>query len=198
MSAVQRDHSLGEGVYFAPEDYIGFLRRIVIFMVDAAVLVGLMFAFAFLSVFVFDDYFADESGESLFWIWYFFVWVYLTILKASRIRTVGYWVTGARILTLRGTKPSVFRMTYRFLLNLYSPFNLLFDLMWVGVDQDQQSLTDRFSGTCVVRKNAQPAGRSEIHFSYYTALCFCYFYPCVIHSCESREIADADRVVVET
>ncbi|WP_339736293.1 RDD family protein [uncultured Gimesia sp.] len=187
MPAVQRDRSLGEGVYFAPEDYIGFRRRIVIYVVDGAVLVGLMFAILFLTLFFFDDYSDDDPTDSVFWIWVFFIWLYLTVLKASRVRTVGYWITGARILTLRGTKPSVFRMTYRLLLSLYSPFNIFFDLMWVGVDQDRQSLTDRFAGTCVVRKKSQPAGRSEIHFAYYTALCFCYFYPCAIHPRETGE-----------
>lgn len=189
MSAVQRDRSLGEGVYFAPADYVGLRRRLVIFVVDGAVLVGLMFVIAFLSLFVFEDYSEDSSGERLFWIWYSCVWLYLTVIKASPIRTVGYWVTGTRILTLRGTRPSVFRMTYRLLLNFYSPFNLFFDLMWVGVDQDRQSLTDRFAGTCVVRKHAEPVGRSEIHFAYYTALCFCYFYPRVI---PPREIVQGE------
>ncbi len=176
MSTVQRDRSLGEGVFFAPEDYIGFMRRIVIFMVDAAVLLGVLFVLLVLSLFVFDDYSEDESRASLSLIWYSFIWFYLTVLKASRVRTVGYWVTGARILKLRGTRPSVFRMTYRFLLNFCFPFNLVYDLLWTLVDEDRQTLTDRFAGTCVVKNSAQPSGKSAIHFICYTALGFIYAY----------------------
>ncbi|HCO26192.1 MAG: hypothetical protein CME31_04545 [Gimesia sp.] len=175
MAGARRDCSLGEGVYFSPEDYIGFRRRLVIWLVDLIVVCMLGALIKFVSVDLTDD--QDMTPD---FVWQFCAWAYLTVLRSSPVRTVGYWVTGARIVTLQGTRPSVFRMTYRLLLNLYSPFNILFDMLWISVDQDHQSLTDRFAGTCVVRKNSQPAGRSEIHLAYYTALFFIYFYPCVV------------------
>lgn len=175
MAEVSRDRSLGEGVYFAPDDYLGFRRRLIISLVDITVV--LLFWIPIGIVFLYVPY---ESVLIPDLAWYFCCWCYLAVLRPSRVRSVGYWVTGARILTLRGTKPSVLRMTYRMLLNLYSPFNLLFDLLWVGVDRDRQSLTDRYAGTCVVRKQAEPAGQAEIHYACYTAMTFVYFYPCVV------------------
>ncbi|MCR9234446.1 MAG: RDD family protein [bacterium] len=192
MAGVSRDRSLGDGVYFAPEDYIGLRRRVVIFLVDATVLLGVLFALAFFSLFLSEDYVDEESGKGLSWIWFACIWFYLTVIKASRLRTVGYWVTGARIITLRGTKPSVWRMTYRALLNFYSPLNLVYDLLWVGVDRDRQSLTDRFAGTCVVRKRAEPVGRAEIHYTYYTGMSFLYFYPCVVLPRETEELVEVE------
>jgi uncharacterized RDD family membrane protein YckC len=175
MGGAQRDCSLGEGVYFSPEDYIGFRRRLMIWLVDLIVVCMLWVMIKIVSFGLTDG--QDMTPD---FVWQFCAWAYLTVLRSSPVRTVGYWVTGARIVNLQGTRPSVFRMTYRLMLNLYSPFNILYDLLWVGVDQDHQSLTDRFAGTCVVRKNSRPVGRSEIHLAYYTALSVLYFYPCVI------------------
>lgn len=42
MPVSQRDHSLGSGVYFKPSDYIGLGPRILIFFVDAVVLLLLI------------------------------------------------------------------------------------------------------------------------------------------------------------
>lgn len=173
MTEYQHDRSLGEGVYFAFDDYIGIMRRIIIFMVDATVLLALLVAIEIVYVLLTDDFVSSTIPIS---VWSFSVWGYLTIVRASRIRTVGYWVTNARILNLRGTKPSVFRMTYRLLLSIFFLYNIFYDLIWATVDEDRQSLADCFAGTCVVKKNSSPQGRSEIHFTYYCAIGFVYFY----------------------
>ncbi|HAH47201.1 RDD family protein [Gimesia sp.] len=190
MAGAQRDCSLGEGVYFLPEDYIGFRRRLVIWLVDLMVVCMLLALIKIVSVSL-----TDEQDMTSDFVGQFCAWAYLTVLRPSRVRTVGYWVTGARIVNLQGTRPSVFRMTYRLLLNLYSPFNLLYDLLWVGVDQDRQSLTDRFAGTCVVRRKSQPAGRSEIHLVYYTALMFIYYYPRVVPPREIVEVNEPETIL---
>lgn len=187
MAGVSRDRSLGDGVYFAPDDYLGFRRRLIIFLVDVSVvfLFWTLIWIVYLSV-------PYESVLIPDLACFFCSWCYLAVLRPSRVRSVGYWVTGARIVTLRGTKPSVLRMTYRLMLNLYYPFNLLFDLLWVGVDRDRQSLTDRYAGTCVVRKNAVPAGQAEIHYACYTAMTYVYFYPCVVLPRANGEAAEVE------
>ncbi|QDT98232.1 RDD family protein [Gimesia aquarii] len=172
MPEYQHDRSLGEGVYFTSDDYIGIMRRIIIFMVDVTVLILLQ---ALITI-VHDLLTGDYVSETPIWIWLFCVWGYLTVVRASRIRTVGYWVTNSKIVNLRGNKPSVFRMTYRLLLSTFMSFNYIYDLMWSAVDEDRQSLTDRFAGTCVVKKNSAPQGRSEIHLANYCALGFIYVY----------------------
>lgn len=175
MPGYQRDRSLGEGVYFAPDDYIGVMRRVIIFVVDTTLLFVLLIAIEIVydMLSLSDEFFGVSIPEL---IWFFCGWTYLTVIRASRIRTVGYWVTNSRVLNLRGNKPSLFRMTYRLLLGIFIPFTFIYDLLWAAVDEDRQTLTDRIAGTCVVRKNAAPCGDSEIHFAYCFALGFIYAY----------------------
>lgn len=172
----KRDTSLKTGVYFASDDYVGFMRRVVILLVDLAVLIGVYGVFGTLFVGMSDD----PSG-TFFLIYLLFAWAYLTVLKASSVRTLGYWVAGSKILNLRGERPSVFRMTCRLLLWGFGPFNLFFDLWWSVIDDDHQTLRDRFTGTCVVNNRAEPIGTGEIHFAYYNAFGFALMYPCVMH-----------------
>jgi hypothetical protein len=72
-------------------------------------------------------------------VFFRYVWLscsltYLTAIKASRVRTLGLLVAGTRIVTLRDDRPSTLRMSYRLCLLLIAPFNLLFDLIWLGGD----------------------------------------------------------------
>jgi uncharacterized RDD family membrane protein YckC len=175
MTTRKRDTSLGTGVYFAPDDYVGIIRRVIIMTVDLAVLVGvyILFAAAFIAM-------ADDLNGTFILIYIAFAWVYLTVLKASRIRTVAYWLTGSRILNLRGKRPSVFRMTFRELLWAIGPFNFLLDLLWSGIDDDRQTLRDRFAGTCVVKRRAESMGTAEIHLMRYYAFGFALMYPRVM------------------
>ncbi len=175
MTTGKRDTSIGVGVYFALDDYVGIMRRVVILVVDLAVLIVMYIVFAAL----FTTLAGDLNGTFIL-IYLLCVWAYLTVIKASRIRTVGYWLTGSRILNLRGKRPSIFRMTFRMLLWAFGPFNLLFDLLWSGIDDDRQTLRDRFAGTCVVKNRAEPIGTAEIHLTYYHALGFALMYPRVM------------------
>ena len=109
------------------------------------------------------------------------VWFYLAVLKPSKVRTVGYWLLGCRIVDLRGQKPSILRMRFRSILWVFGPFNLLFDLIWCGIDDDRQSLRDRFVGTCVVRNRAVPIGNGEIHLAYFNAMGYALVFPRVVH-----------------
>jgi len=77
------------------------------------------------------------------------------------------------------------RMTFRMLLWVYVALNKLFallflDLFWSGVDDDRQTLCDRFAGTCVVKSASEPSGSAEIHLAYYTACGFVFVYPRVM------------------
>lgn len=188
MSAAKHDTSLGTGVYFATGDYIGITRRMIILAIDLIVLVVVYAVLGVLDMQINER----ELTDSLILGYLVFVWAYLTILKASPLRTVGYWVTGARILNLRGERPSFLRMTFRLLLWLFGPFNLIFDLFWAGTDEDRQTLRDRFAGTCVVKNLATPIGTGEIHFSHYHALGFNLMYPHVVRPLPSSPFVAAE------
>ena len=118
-----------------------------------------------------------------------FAYLYLTVIKASRLRTVGYRIVGARIVTLKGERPSVFRMTLRLFLWVLGPLNVIADLIWLGVDRDRQSLRDHYTGTLVVKAAAQPIGEGPIHLAYVQAFALSLMLPTVTRP---RELAERD------
>jgi uncharacterized RDD family membrane protein YckC len=172
MSTGQPDRSLGSGVYFAPADYIGFGPRLVILAVDSVVLlVTLMLLTAIWFI-------GFGGGDAmLFYVFCLVTWLYLVPLKRSRFRTLGYRLTGSRLVTLQGNRPSLFAITMRLGFWGFGPSNLFFDMVWCGIDHEQQTLRDRFTGLCVVRNAAQPVGRAPIHLAYYTAMGYCVMLP---------------------
>lgn len=164
MANPNGDSSLG--VYYATEDYIGIRRRILIVIVDF----GLIAVIGWLAMVLWNTMPPNEIPYLILeWGFPVFAYAYLTVIKASKIRTLGYRLVGAKVLTFKGKRPSMFRMTFRLLLWVFGPINAIFDLIWVGIDQDRQSLRDRFAGTYVVRVNAQPIGKAPIHLFYYQA-----------------------------
>jgi hypothetical protein len=50
------------------------------------------------------------------------------------------------------------------------PFNILIDLLWIGNDARRQALRDKFAGTYVIRRGAEPIARGPIRYEYYTIL----------------------------
>jgi uncharacterized RDD family membrane protein YckC len=149
-------------------------------IVDLTVLVGCALLLGMASVVLSSD--SDVAFALLF---IGFTWAYLTVVKASRIRTVGYRLAGARIVNLRGRRPSVMRMTFRLLLWVFGPLHLVLDLLWSGIDDDCQTLCDRFAGTCVVNSRAEPIGKAEIHLVHYNAFGFALMYPRVMRPKDS-------------
>ena len=99
------------------------------------------------------------------------VWFgYFVLLKGSRFRTAGYLLAGARIVNMRGERPSRVSLSIRLLFAVFGPVNLLFDLFWIPSDPHRQALRDKFAHTYVVRQEALPAGNGPIGYSQYTIL----------------------------
>ncbi len=166
------DRSLGNGVYYSPGDYQGIGARLIIWLVDGSVLLGLLMILAAMPVIVTGDF------NGLFALIYFaLAWTYLTLVKRSRFGTAGYWVTGSRIVTLAGGPPSLARITFRLLLLLTWPFNLAFDLLWAGIDNQRRCLRDCYVGTYLIRRTALPIGAGQIHLTWYMAMSYDLAYP---------------------
>jgi uncharacterized RDD family membrane protein YckC len=146
------------GVYFAKKDYAGLGRRLLILLIDAAVILA---AWTIPALIV-NALAIPVSLEIFAWTWFLAAVAYLTILEASSIGSVGFLVCGVRIVTLRGERPSVARMGARLAICTIGPFSLPVDLIWLAGDDRRQSLRDRIAGTYVVRKSAEPAGRGPI------------------------------------
>ena len=165
----RRDNSLGEGVFYAPPDYAGFIQRLVVIGVDLLLLLVILWVM-WLPF--------QTHPNAYFWTTFATIsWIYLTLIKSSKLGTVGYRLTGLKIVNLRGERPSVIRMTFRLLLWLFGPFNVLFDLVWQWADTERQTLRDCLSGTYVVRANAEPVGSGSLYLARYSALGLALSYP---------------------
>jgi uncharacterized RDD family membrane protein YckC len=148
------------GVYYKKDDYAGFLKRVVIAIVD---LIVLLIAEA-LSLFV-TDYFVHDMNSYLkinFFIFIILSLLYLAILKRTQKGTIGYILTGVKIVNLKGEKPSIFKMVLRASLLVLGPFELVIDIIWLTSEATKQTLRDKYVGTYVVNKEAQPIGKSKL------------------------------------
>jgi len=156
MNAV---HDLGDGVYFARRDYAGFLRRLFIIMVD--LLVILVAGFVILMAWDLARPGGLKTPNPLV-LWFGFSYLYLTILRGTRLRTLGYILTGVRIVNLKGERPSFFWMNLRLILWILGPINPIVDLVWFWGDDNRQMLRDKLAGTYVIRRKAAPIGGGPI------------------------------------
>jgi hypothetical protein len=68
---------------------------------------------------------------------------------------------------------------------VFGPINLLVDIIWLGGDPNRQSIRDKFAGTYVVRRKAQPAGFAPIRYKTY----FMFNYNLVFAEVERQETA---------
>lgn len=177
MLQPQRDRSLGDGVYFAADDYIGAGRRLLMVGVDTVVLGVMVWV---LSVLWFSLV-GDAKGCA--GVVVLAMWLYLVPLKRSGFRTIGYRVIGAKLVNLQGARPVLWLLTLRSLLWLFgfSPVTLLLEFFWCHVDDDRQSLRDRITNTCLVKQYATPIGTGEVHTAYYFSCGYIFAYSHVVH-----------------
>lgn len=147
-----------EPVVYRTGDYVGALRRLVIFAVDGSIICLVAIPAALLTPL----------------LSVIFAWCYLAVLKPSRFRSPGYWVADAKIITLDGQRPSPFRMTLRILWMLHWifgwPIGFPIDWLWSTFDEERQMLRDLFAGTRLVRNSAQPIGPGKISYVLYTGI----------------------------
>ena len=177
MLQPQRDRSLGDGVYFAADDYIGVGRRLLMVCVDTVVLGLMVWMLSSVWVHLFGNY------ERFAGVVVLAAWLYLVPLKRSAWRTIGYRVIGAKLVNLQGARPVLWLLTLRSLLWLFgfSPVTLLLEFLWCHVDCDRQSLRDRITNTCLVKHHATPIGTGEVHTAYYFSCGYTFAYSHVVH-----------------
>ena len=123
------------------EDYVGTIRHLVIIAVVFAVILFVVVPLGIIPAVVAGSQ-SIRSDAFLFVGPLLLTWLYLTVLKPSRIRSPGYRVTGSKIVTIYGEKPSTMRMTIRlaatFLWISRPPGIFLVDVMWPTVDEERQ------------------------------------------------------------
>ena len=171
-------HDLGDGVYYARRDYAGFVRRMVIIMVDLLVILVVGFVIQM----TWDVVRPEETSPITSILWLGLTYLYLTILRGTRLRTLGCILTGVRIINLKGERPSFFWMNLRLTLWIFGPINPIVDLLWFWGDDNRQTLRDRLAGTYVIRRKAVPIGGGPIRLTTLFILGYTIVYPEVIRN----------------
>lgn len=164
------------------EDYVGTIRHLVIIAVDLAVILFVVLPLGLIPAFVAESL-SIRTDAFLFGGPLLLIWLYLTVLKPSRIRSPGYWITGSKIVTIYGKKPSTIRMTIRLAATFFwfsAPLGtFLVDFMWPTVDGERQMLRDLYCGTRIIRYRATPIAQGKIVYSCYTAMDYSLMYSSV-------------------
>ncbi len=152
-----------EGVYFSPKEYPGIIRRLVILLIDSIVLIIMWVIAAAIFTPTSETNTFFSAMLSVF-ISLFIPFFYLVLIKASKMRTLGFVLTGVKIINFRGQKPTWLEMTLRFFsLGMYLlQYVLIIDLVWIWDDENKLSLRDRLTGTYLITKNAVPIGKGKI------------------------------------
>ena len=122
------------GVYLRRNDYAGFWRRLLIDSVDLIVIrVACLTSFAVAWIVL-------PSPGLILARWGAAFFFYFVLLKRSGVGTVGYRVSGVRIVGYDGEKPSISCLTLRLLFGVLGPLNWLVDLIWLSGDTHRQAL----------------------------------------------------------
>ena len=163
------------GVFYRPDDYVGVGKRLLIDFIDTVSAIAGCALLTLLLIYTWPHArslgIAIMSGWTAIWIGYF------VFLKRSRFRTLGYALTGARIVNLQGQRPSVFSLVIRLLWVAGGPANFIIDLFWTPSDPSRQAIRDKFAHTYVIKKAAVPLGESEIVYRTYNIFGTTFFFP---------------------
>ncbi len=91
------DREAQRAVCFDRRDYAGVVRRVIIVCIDLAVVIALSFGvlFGIVSVWLIQHPKSDLP-PAVIWIPLTVAYVYLTIIARSRIRSLGYILTGMK------------------------------------------------------------------------------------------------------
>jgi len=162
----EKDGRVRQAVRFAERDYAGLFRRVIIAGVDLGAVFLIWFgvlAAAWGAWFVAHPE-SEHPPAGTLWLVPLTAYLYLTVVKRSRLGSLGLLVTGTRIMDIEGQRPSLLRMTARLFWLLPLPLGLLLDLGWLLEEPAKQTLRDKWAGTFVVRRRAKPIGRVSLTY----------------------------------
>lgn len=137
---------------FAPDDHAGLGMRLLISSIDLLV-IGIWLLVATLAVALASRVLPNGLWSGLLAIVWLAPIAYLTELRRHRSGSLGFLVTGYRVVSVGGDEPTLWTMIVRLAASLAF---LLADLPYIGSDQPRRSLADAVAGTLVVRRDARP------------------------------------------
>lgn len=151
-----------EGVAYQQDDYAGLARRVVAGGIDFVII---LFLPAVLSL-PFSGLLELMPGLALLW-WLVVPWLYLVVLKRSRLRTLGYRIADVKVIDLQGGRPKLWRLTLRALFSFCGPLAPFLDFFWISGNPQKRALRDVVAQTYVVRSNAHPVSQVSLRYQVY-------------------------------
>lgn len=80
-------------------------------------------------------------------------------------------MAGVRIFGLDGQPARLLPLSVRLMFAVFGPLNLI-DSIWLAGDPHRQALRDKFTGTYVVKRKAQPIGTGSVQYRIYEIWCY--------------------------
>ena len=146
------------GVFYHKDDYASFTRRVVAGIIDIYVIIVLSTLFLIFTRFLNDQ--ISLKSNYIFLIDMAFI--YLTFLKRSKFRTIGYYITGIKIVDLSGCKPSLYNMFLRVIVLIIGTYDYSKSIELVKTELTKQTLRDKYLGNYVIKADAKPIGSGPI------------------------------------
>lgn len=143
------------GVIFKSSDYASLFARTTLILIDLVVLIILFIISYYVDDFLYQSYYIDSFVVTQY-LSPLLAFLYLTILKTSKVGTLGQRITKTKILHINGKKPSIFVMTYRLFFWGLGPLNFIADYAWVTLNKEKRTVRDSLSNTIIVKKTAEP------------------------------------------
>ena len=164
------------GVLYESRDYLGFWKRVLISVLDVAVVVVSAVLLIAIAETVLGMDSEARNGLLVTAVFGAVATAYLIFLKRSTARTLGYRMFRARIVNLRGERPTVWQMFQRLGFMVFGPGNYVIDLAWIAQEGTKQALRDKWAGTYVVRAGAKPRAEGDIATPLHNLLGFSMFF----------------------
>lgn len=147
------------GVIYDISSYASFWRRLLADVIDITILIILYITLMVIA--------SEDLWKLFMLIWFGLSFVYLVIIKASPIRTIGYRLTDLRLIDLKGNRVTIWRSVVRMFFAFLGPLNYGLDLLWIPGDPSKQALRDKFAGTLVIKNMTKPVGNGKIVYMQY-------------------------------
>lgn len=146
------------GVFYHKDDYASFSRRVIAGIIDIYVII--VFSTIFL---IFTKLLNEQiSFNSNFIILIDMAFIYLTFLKRSDLRTIGYYITGIKIVDLTGSKPSLYNMFLRIIIFIIGTYDYSKSIELLKTELTKQTFRDKYLGNYVIKVDAEPVGSGPI------------------------------------
>lgn len=146
------------GVFYHEDDYASFSRRVTAALIDIAVIIVFSSLILLFTRFLNDQIRINSSYLFLISL----TLVYFTFFKRSKFRTLGYILTGIKVVDLSGSMPSLYNMFMRLVIFVSGPYDYSKSIELIKTEKTKQSLRDKYLGNYVVNVNAKPIGSGPI------------------------------------